>query len=53
MATRIRIHLCPPIANARSAIGIVFAIGDWWLYHKYMEVQTLPAEPDHYRVAED
>ena len=41
------------IATAKIGKGIVFAVGDPWLYNEYLDGRKLPAEYPNYKVAED
>lgn len=40
------------MAIAKYGKGIVFAVGDPWLYNEYVDGRKLPAEFDNYRAAE-
>jgi len=41
------------IATAKAGKGIVFAVGDPWLYNEYVDGRKLPAEYENYKAAED
>lgn len=41
------------MAVARYGKGVVFAIGDPWLYNEYVDGRKLPAEFENYKAAED
>jgi len=41
------------IATAKSGKGMVFAVGDPWLYNEYLDGRKLPLEYENYRAAED
>lgn len=41
------------IATAKSGKGVVFAVGDPWLYNEYLDGRKLPAEYENYKAAED
>ena len=41
------------IATAKSGKGIVFAVGDPWLYNEYVDGRKPPAEYENYKAAED
>ncbi len=41
------------IATAKSGKGIVFAVGDPWLYNEYVDGRKPPAEYQNYKAAED
>jgi len=41
------------MAVSRYGKGIVFAIGDPWLYNEYTDGKKLPAEYENYKAAED
>lgn len=41
------------MAISRYGKGIVFAIGDPWLYNEYIDGRKLPADFDNYRAAEE
>jgi unsaturated rhamnogalacturonyl hydrolase len=40
-------------AVAKSGKGLVFAVGDPWLYNEYLDGRKLPAEYENYKAAED
>ena len=41
------------IATAKSGKGIVFAVGDPWLYNEYVDGRKPPSEYENYKAAED
>jgi len=41
------------IATAKSGKGMVFAVGDPWLYNEYLDGRKLPLEYENYKAAED
>jgi unsaturated rhamnogalacturonyl hydrolase len=41
------------IATAKLGKGIVFAVGDPWLYNEYLDGRKLPAEYPNYKAADD
>jgi len=41
------------IATAKFGKGIVFAVGDPWLYNEYVDGRKPPAEYENYKAAED
>ena len=41
------------MATARFGRGIVFAVGDPWLYNEYVDGRKLPAEFENYKAAQD
>ncbi|HET9276981.1 MAG TPA: glycoside hydrolase family 88 protein, partial [Flavitalea sp.] len=41
------------MATARSGKGVVFAIGDPWIYNEYVDGRKLPAEYQNYAAATD
>jgi len=41
------------IATSRSGKGMVFAVGDPWLYNEYVDGRKPPAEYENYKAAED
>jgi unsaturated rhamnogalacturonyl hydrolase len=41
------------IATVKAGKGIVFAVGDPWLYNEYLDGRKLPAEYENYKAAED
>ena len=41
------------IATAKMGKGIVFAVGDPWLYNEYLDGRKLPAEYPNFKAAED
>jgi unsaturated rhamnogalacturonyl hydrolase len=41
------------IATAKSGKGLVFAVGDPWLYNEYVDGRKPPAEYQNYKAAED
>ncbi len=41
------------IAVSKSGKGLVFAVGDPWLYNEYLDGRKLPAEYENYKAAED
>lgn len=41
------------IATAKYGKGIVFAVGDPWLYNEYVDGRKPPAEYENYKAAED
>ena len=41
------------MAVAKVGKGIVFAVGDPWLYNEYVDGRKLPSELDNYEAAED
>jgi unsaturated rhamnogalacturonyl hydrolase len=41
------------IATAKSGKGLVFAVGDPWLYNEYLDGRKLPLEYENYKAAED
>jgi unsaturated rhamnogalacturonyl hydrolase len=41
------------IATAKFGKGIVFAVGDPWLYNEYVDGRKPPSEYENYKAAED
>lgn len=41
------------MATAKYGKGMVFAVGDPWLYNEYVDGRKLPAEYENYKAAED
>ncbi|TMI94919.1 MAG: glycoside hydrolase family 88 protein [Bacteroidetes bacterium] len=41
------------IATAKAGKGLVFAVGDPWLYNEYLDGRKLPLEYENYKAAED